>query len=85
MMFDFFLVRLDAQLQESMRNTLRYAPIQGEGLSSNCEGSMTFVGRSVRRRRWCYLRLGKGEMDTPQGGEQRYIRYAYPDVWVCVG
>ena len=41
----------------------------GEGvLSSNYEDSVTFAGRSVRRWRWCYLRLGKGEMVTPQGG-----------------
>ena len=45
-MFDFVLVGLDAQLRYSMRNTLRYTLILG-GLSSNCEGMMIFVGRSV--------------------------------------
>jgi len=49
------------QLRESMRDTLRYTPIRGGGLSSNYEDSMTFAGRSVRRWRWCYLRLGKGK------------------------
>ena len=67
-MFDFFCVGLDVQLRESMRDTLRYTPIRGGGLSSNYEDSMTFAGRSVRRWRWCYLRLGKGKMVTPQGG-----------------
>ena len=55
------------KLRESMRDTLRYTPIRGGGLSSNYEDSMTFAGRSVRRWRWCYLRLGKGKMVTPQG------------------
>ena len=58
----FFCVGLDVRLRESMRDTLRYTPIRGGGLSSNYEDSMTFAGRSVRRWRWCYLHRGKREI-----------------------
>ena len=36
-MFEYFCVGFHAELRQSIRNTLRYTPIQGEGLCSNWE------------------------------------------------
>ena len=70
-MFQFFCVGLDAQLRESMWNTLSYTPIQGGGLSSNFEGSITFVVRLVRQWRWCYSHWGKGGVVIEKGDKQQ--------------
>ena len=69
-MFDYFCVGLDAQLRNSMRNTIRYTPIQGGSYLQILRTADIYLSFGSAMAVVLFV-WGKGEMVTPQGNEQR--------------